>query len=233
MSTQDFMPIQNYDYIEFYVGNAKQAAYYFSHAWGFTPIAYAGLETGVRDRSSYVLEQGNIRFIVTSPLTASGEIADHVKLHGDGVKVVALRVEDARKAAEEEASQAAQHLIESIEASPVGKQHRKAGGADEHREDGEATPGDVPNPQVHARVVVTRRYKYVYRPGPPWGAPADAIDELYDLEADPEELRNLAADPTSPDVASALRDLRTRLATWMQRTDDPLPQPTTTHSHTA
>ena len=98
MSEHDFLPIQNFDYIEFYVGNAKQATYYFSHAWGFTPIAYAGLETGVRDRSSYVLEQGNVRFVLTSPLGPEGEIAGHVKLHGDGVKVVAFRVDDAEQA---------------------------------------------------------------------------------------------------------------------------------------
>ncbi len=98
MSDQDFMPIQNFDYLEFYVGNSKQAAYYFDHAWGFTPIAYAGLETGVRDRSSYVLEQGNVRFVVTSALAPEGEIPEHVKLHGDGVKTIALRVEDAERA---------------------------------------------------------------------------------------------------------------------------------------
>src|SRR6266702_742123 len=98
MSEQDFMPIQNFDYLEFYVGNAKQSAYYFSNAWGFTPIAYAGLETGLRDRSSYVLEQGNVRLVVTSPLGPDGEMAEHVKLHGDGVKVIALRVDDAERA---------------------------------------------------------------------------------------------------------------------------------------
>ena len=98
MSEQDFMPIQNFDYLEFYVGNAKQAAYYFSNAWGFTPIAYAGLETGIRDRSSYALEQGNVRLLVTSPLGPEGEIAEHVKLHGDGVKTIALRVDDAERA---------------------------------------------------------------------------------------------------------------------------------------
>ena len=72
MPEQDFMPIQNYDYVEFYVGDAKQAAYYYTHAWGFTPIAYAGLETGMRDRASYVLEQGNIRFVITSHVGADG-----------------------------------------------------------------------------------------------------------------------------------------------------------------
>jgi 4-hydroxyphenylpyruvate dioxygenase len=98
MHEQDFMPIQNFDYLEFYVGNSKQAAYYFSNAWGFTPIAFAGLETGLRDRSSYVLEQGNIRLVVTSSFLPDSAIAEHVKLHGDGVKVIAFRVEDAEQA---------------------------------------------------------------------------------------------------------------------------------------
>src|SRR5690349_7769477 len=93
----DFMPIQNYDYMEFYVGDARQAAYYFDHAWGFTPIAYSGLETGVRDRMSYALEQGNVRLVVTSPLGPEGEMGEHVKLHGDGVKRIALRVDDAER----------------------------------------------------------------------------------------------------------------------------------------
>ena len=112
MSEHDFMPIQNFDYIEFYVGNAKQAAYYYTHAWGFTPIAYAGLETGIRDRSSYVLEQGNVRFLITSPLTGEGAMAEHVKLHGDGVKVVAFRVDDAERAYREATSRGAKGLEE-------------------------------------------------------------------------------------------------------------------------
>ena len=112
MAEQDFMPIQNYDYLEFYVGNAKQAAYYLSNAWGFTPIAYAGLETGIRDRSSYVLEQGNVRLVVTSPLGPEGEIAEHVKLHGDGVKAIALRVDDAEQAYREATKRGALGLEE-------------------------------------------------------------------------------------------------------------------------
>jgi len=114
MAEQDFMPIQNFDYIEFYVGNATHATYYLSNAWGFTPIAYAGLETGVRDRSSYVLEQGNVRFVVTSPLGPEGEVAEHVKLHGDGVKVVAFRVDDAERAYRETTSRGAQGIMEPI-----------------------------------------------------------------------------------------------------------------------
>ena len=112
MSEQDFMPIQNFDHLEFYVGNAKQSAYYFSHAWGFVPIAYAGLETGVRDRSSYVLEQGNVRLVVTSPLGPEGAMAEHVRLHGDGVKVVALRVDDAERAYREATRRGARGVME-------------------------------------------------------------------------------------------------------------------------
>ena len=112
MSEHDFMPIQNFDYLEFYVGNAKQAAYYYDRAWGFTPIAYAGLETGIRDRTSYVLEQGNIRLVITSPLSDEGAIAEHVKLHGDGVKVVAFRVEDTGRAYREATSRGAKGLEE-------------------------------------------------------------------------------------------------------------------------
>src|SRR5437763_946506 len=112
MPAQDFMPLQNFDYIQFYVGNSKQAAYYFSNAWGFTPIAYAGLETGVRDSSSYVLEQGNVRFVVTSALGPEGQIAESVKLHGDGVKDIAFRVNDAERAYREATSRGAKSVLE-------------------------------------------------------------------------------------------------------------------------
>src|SRR5258708_17763996 len=98
MPEHDFKPIQNFYFLELYVGDAKHTAFYFDHGWGFVPIAYAGLETGVRDRTSYVLEQGNIRLVVTSALGPEGEIAEHVHRHGDGVKDVALRVERAERA---------------------------------------------------------------------------------------------------------------------------------------
>ncbi|HVB73474.1 MAG TPA: 4-hydroxyphenylpyruvate dioxygenase [Ktedonobacteraceae bacterium] len=111
MPAEDFMPIQNFDYLEFYVGNAKQAAYYFSNAWGFTPIAFSGLETGVRDRSSFVLEQGNVRLVLTSALGPEGEIAEHVKLHGDGVKDIALRVDDAERAYREATTRGARGVM--------------------------------------------------------------------------------------------------------------------------
>ena len=95
---KDFLPILGTDYVEFYVGNAKQAAHYYKTAFGFQSMAYAGLETGVRDRTSYVLAQDKIRLVLTTALTSESEIGEHVKKHGDGVKVIALWVEDARQA---------------------------------------------------------------------------------------------------------------------------------------
>lgn len=95
---EDFMPIRQVEYIEFYVGNALQTAHFFTYAMGFTPIAYSGLETGNRDRVSYVLEQGDIRIVVSSALAADHPIAEHVKSHGDGIKDIALRVDSAEAA---------------------------------------------------------------------------------------------------------------------------------------
>jgi 4-hydroxyphenylpyruvate dioxygenase len=98
---EDFLPLLGTDYIEFYVGNAKQAAHYYKTAFGFQSLAYAGLETGVKDRASYVLEQGKIKIVLTTPLNAENPINDHLRLHGDGVKVVAIWVDDATKSFEE------------------------------------------------------------------------------------------------------------------------------------
>ncbi len=97
----DFLPINGTDYIEFYVGNAKQAAFYYSAAFGFKITGFRGPETGVRDRASYLLEQDKIRFVLTAPLGPDGFIADHIRLHGDGVRDIALWVDDARSAYEE------------------------------------------------------------------------------------------------------------------------------------
>lgn len=97
----DFLPLLGTDYVELYVGNAKQAAHYYQSAWGFQPLAYAGLETGMKDRVSYVLEQGKIRLVLTSPLDKGGPINEHIDKHGDGVKVVALWVDDATKSWQE------------------------------------------------------------------------------------------------------------------------------------
>ena len=98
---QDFLPLLGTDYVEFYVGNAKQAAHFYKTAFGFQSYAYAGLETGLTDRVSYVLKQDKIRLVLTTALTSDSPIGEHVKKHGDGVKIVALWVEDARKAYEE------------------------------------------------------------------------------------------------------------------------------------
>ena len=99
--TQDFLPLRGTDHIEFYVGNAKQSAHYYQHAFGFQLVAYAGPETGLKSKASYVLQQGKIRFVLTSSLDADSEIADHVKDHGDGVKVLALWVDDAARSYQE------------------------------------------------------------------------------------------------------------------------------------
>jgi 4-hydroxyphenylpyruvate dioxygenase len=98
---QDFLPINGTDHIEFYVGNAKQAAHYYQSAFGFEWVAYAGPETGVRDRASYVLQQNKIRFVLTTSLQKDSAISEHVKKHGDGVKVLALWVDDAAKSFQE------------------------------------------------------------------------------------------------------------------------------------
>ena len=94
----DFMPIDGWDHVELWVGNAKQSAYFYEHAFGFTPVAYAGPETGVRDRASYVLEQGDISLVLTTALREDHEIARHACRHGDGVRDIALAVPDATEA---------------------------------------------------------------------------------------------------------------------------------------
>ena len=99
--TEDFLPINGTDYVEFYVGNAKQAALYYAHTFGFTITAYRGPETGHRDAASYLLVQDKVRFVLTSPMGPEGFIAEHIHKHGDGVRDIALWVEDARAAYEE------------------------------------------------------------------------------------------------------------------------------------
>ncbi len=108
------IPIQAIDYIEFYVGNAKQAAYFFRSAFGFTPIAYSGPETGVKDRVSYVLEQNEIRFVITASLSNDDDVANHVRKHGDGIRNVALRVDDVDVTFSEVSSRGAKVLQEPL-----------------------------------------------------------------------------------------------------------------------
>src|SRR5580693_679107 len=104
---KDFLPLNGTDHVEFYVGNAKQAAYFYKTAFGFQSLAYAGPETGVRDRASYVLEQGKIRLVLTTPLHSDHPIAAHISKHGDGVKILALSVDDAYDAFKQTTSRGA------------------------------------------------------------------------------------------------------------------------------
>ncbi|MFN2469928.1 MAG: 4-hydroxyphenylpyruvate dioxygenase [Gaiellaceae bacterium] len=108
----DFMPLDGWDHLELWVGNAKQAAYYYEHAFGFRRTAYAGPETGVRDRASYVLEQGDVRLVVTSGLRRDSAVCEFAYLHGDGVKDIALQVPDAREAYREAVQRGARGIAE-------------------------------------------------------------------------------------------------------------------------
>ncbi len=123
----DFLPINGTDYIEFYVGNAKQAAHFYKTAFGFQTLAYAGPETGVRDRSSYVLQQGKIRIVLTTALKSDSPIAEHVKKHGDGVKILALWVDDAYNAFEETTKRGGKPYAEPVTISDAHGEVRMSG----------------------------------------------------------------------------------------------------------
>lgn len=110
----DFLPLEGTDYVEFYVGNAKQAAHYYMSAFGFQALAYAGPETGQRDRASYAIRQHKLTFVLTTPLYPGNPIADHIYNHGDGVKALSLRVPDARKAWEETTRRGAKSFMEPV-----------------------------------------------------------------------------------------------------------------------
>src|SRR3954466_15984931 len=112
---QDFLPLKGIDHVEFWVGNARQASAYFRALWGFTPVAYAGLETGIRDRASYVMQQHDIQIVLTAPLTPDGEIAEHVRAHGDGVRDIAFAVPDAAAAWRETTARGALSAMEPVE----------------------------------------------------------------------------------------------------------------------
>ncbi|HYF95910.1 MAG TPA: 4-hydroxyphenylpyruvate dioxygenase [Symbiobacteriaceae bacterium] len=113
--TADFLPIQALDYVEYYVGNARQAAHFYRTAFGFTVKGYAGLETGVRDRTSYLLEQGEVRLILTGALGPDSPVAEHVRLHGDGVKDIAMRVDDCEAAFRATTARGARPVLEPTE----------------------------------------------------------------------------------------------------------------------
>lgn len=151
----DFLPLLGTDYVELYVGNAKQAAHFYKTAFGFQSLAYAGLETGVRDRASYVLAQGKIRLVLTTPLTSHSPISEHIKKHGDGVKVIALWVDDARQAFKETVDRGATPFMEpTVERDGFGEVVRS----------GIHTYGDT----VHI-FVERKNYNGIFLPGyEPW-----------------------------------------------------------------
>jgi 4-hydroxyphenylpyruvate dioxygenase len=122
----DYLKIRAIDHVEFWVGNAKQSAYFYAHAFGFTPTAVSGLESGVRDRASYVLEQGKARFVLTAPLGPDGPIAEHVHRHGDGVRDIALEVEDVDRAYAETTKRGARGVQEPATVSDANGSVRRA-----------------------------------------------------------------------------------------------------------
>ncbi len=124
--SKDFLPIRAFDHVEFYVGNAKQAAHFYDKVFGFTPVAKMGLETGCRDRASYVMQQGKVRFVLTSALVPDHEISRHCGLHGDGVKVMAFEVSDAEVAIREAKTRGAT-IVQSVEAYEDGDGVIKSG----------------------------------------------------------------------------------------------------------
>lgn len=148
---QDFLPLNGTDYVEFYVGNAKQAAHFYKTAFGFQSLAYAGLETGLRDRESYVVQQGKIRLVLTSPLHGGTAIGQHIDKHGDGVKVVAFWVDDAEKSYNETVQRGATpYFAPVVEEDEFGKVKRA----------GIHTYGDT----VHI-FVERKAYRGVFLPG--------------------------------------------------------------------
>jgi 4-hydroxyphenylpyruvate dioxygenase len=122
----DFMPLHGIDHVEMYVGNAAQAAYYFTNAFGFRRVAYAGLETGLRDRTSHVLEQGRVRLVLTGTLSSETEIAAHHKRHGDGVRAIALSVPDVDHAHAEAVARGARSVSEPADIKDENGRIRKA-----------------------------------------------------------------------------------------------------------
>ena len=111
---KDFLPLQGTDYIEFYVGNAKQAAHFYKTVFGFQSLAYSGPETGTKEKASYAIRQNKLTFLLTTPLRSGNAIADHIAKHGDGVKVIALKVEDATSAWEETTSRGGKSFLEPM-----------------------------------------------------------------------------------------------------------------------
>ena len=160
-ATDDFLSIRAIDHLEFWVGNAKQAAFFYQHAFGLTPTAYAGLETGVRDRASYVLQQGRVRFVFTTPLAPDGFMAEQIRMHGDGVHDIALEVEDVDRAYRETTKRGARGVQEPTTVKDDSGEIRRAS---------VATYGDT----VHS-FIDRSKYRGLFAPGykPTGGKPAD------------------------------------------------------------
>ncbi|HRE38549.1 MAG TPA: 4-hydroxyphenylpyruvate dioxygenase [Chitinophagaceae bacterium] len=154
----DFLPLEGTDYVEFYIGNAKQAAHYYMSAFGFQALAYAGPETGVKDKASYAVRQHKLTFVLTTPLRADNPIADHIYKHGDGVKALSLRVQDAARSWEETTKRGAKSYMEPTRLT------------DEHGEvvmSGIHTYGDT----VHL-FIERKNYTGAFMPGyRPWSNP--------------------------------------------------------------
>jgi 4-hydroxyphenylpyruvate dioxygenase len=160
----DFLPLHGTDYVEFYVGNAKQAAHYYMSAFGFQALAYAGPETGMKDKCSYVVRQHKLTFVLTTPIRSDNEMADHIYKHGDGVKVLALMVDDANDAWLQTTQRGARSYIEPVKLEDENGQVVLSG---------IHTYGDT----VHV-FVERKNYKGVFMPGfrswkNPLFAPAD------------------------------------------------------------
>jgi 4-hydroxyphenylpyruvate dioxygenase len=161
---QDFLPLHGTDFVEFYVGNAKQAAHYYMSAFGFQALAYAGPETGIKDRASYVVRQHKLTLVLTTPIRPGNEIADHVYEHGDGVKFLALMVDDATAAWEQTTQRGGKSYMEP---------KRMEDGSGEVVMSGIHTYGDT----VHL-FIERKNYNGTFMPGfRPWSnphfAPAD------------------------------------------------------------
>ena len=114
-TAKDFLPLKRIDHLEFYVGNAKQSSFFYQYVLGFNLTGYSGLETGNREKASYLLEQGKIRFVLSSPLTDDSFLAEHHKKHGDGVRDIAMEVDDAAKSYYETTSRGAKGVLEPTE----------------------------------------------------------------------------------------------------------------------
>lgn len=148
---QDFLPLNGTDYVELYVGNAKQSSLFYQYAFGYELIAYSGPETGIRDRASYVLKQDKIRLVLTTPLKENHPIADHIKKHGDGVKVLALWVDDA-----------AQSFIETVKRGAIPHEEPKVS----KDEFGEVVTASIKTYGETIHTFVERKnYRGVFLPG--------------------------------------------------------------------